>query len=87
MRKIGVSDLHARTGVIVDEASKGGVIVIEKKGMPVAEIRPTKRLAPREAARKLKTLWDSLPQVKVDSGKFLEEDRSSQLCSAEMAFV
>jgi len=75
MRKVSVSDLHARTSAIVDEASEGSVIVIEKHGMPVAEMRPMKRIAPREAARKLKTLWDSLPQVKADSGKFLEEDR------------
>ena len=75
MRKVSISDLDARTGAIVDEASEGRVIVIEKHGMPVAEMRPIKRLAPREAARKLKTLWDSLPQVKADSGKFLEEDR------------
>ncbi|HXM42941.1 MAG TPA: hypothetical protein VN924_16935 [Bryobacteraceae bacterium] len=51
------------------------VIVIEKHGMPGAEIRPVKRVPQREAARKLKALWDSLPQVKEDSGKFLEEDR------------
>jgi antitoxin (DNA-binding transcriptional repressor) of toxin-antitoxin stability system len=75
MRKVSVSDLHARTGAIVDEASEGSVIVIEKDGTPVAEMRPMKRVAPREAARKLKTLWDSLPQVKVDSGYCLEEDR------------
>jgi antitoxin (DNA-binding transcriptional repressor) of toxin-antitoxin stability system len=66
--------LHARTSAIVDEASEGSVIVIEKHGMPVAEIR-MKRVTPREAARKLKTLWDSLPEVTADSGKILEEDR------------
>ena len=37
--------------------------------------RPSKRIALKEAVRKLKTLWDSLPQVQADSGKFLEEDR------------
>jgi len=58
MRRGSVSDLHARTGAIVDE-----------------EMRAQRRVAPREAAQKLKTLWDSLPQVKADSGKFLEEDR------------
>jgi antitoxin (DNA-binding transcriptional repressor) of toxin-antitoxin stability system len=29
-----------------------GVIVIEKQGKPVAEMRPVKRVTPREAARK-----------------------------------
>jgi antitoxin (DNA-binding transcriptional repressor) of toxin-antitoxin stability system len=75
MRKVSVSDLLARTSAIVDEASEGIVVVIEKHGTPVAEMRPVKRVAPSEAARKLKTLWDSLPQGKGDSGKFLEEDR------------
>ena len=56
-------------------ASEESVIVIEKRGLPTAEMRPVKRVSPREGARKLKALWDSLPQVKVDSGRFLEEDR------------
>ena len=55
--------------------ARAGAVVIEERGKPVAEMRPVKRVTPKEAAQKLKTLWDSLPQVKADSGKFLEEDR------------
>jgi antitoxin (DNA-binding transcriptional repressor) of toxin-antitoxin stability system len=55
--------------------ARAGAVVIEKRGKPVAEMRPVKRVTPREAARKLKALWDSLPQVNADSGRFLEEDR------------
>ncbi|MGA2132777.1 MAG: type II toxin-antitoxin system prevent-host-death family antitoxin [Bryobacteraceae bacterium] len=75
MRKVSVSDLHDHTGALVDEASAGSVIVIEKQGTPVAELHASKRVAPRDAARKLKALWNSLPQVQADSGKFLEEER------------
>ena len=64
-----------RTSAISDEAAEGTVVAIENDGMPVAEIRPVRRVPPKEAVRKLKALWDSLPQVKADSGKFLEEDR------------
>jgi hypothetical protein len=47
------------------------VIVIEEDGTAVAEMRPIERIM----LEKLKTLWDSLPQTRADSGKFLEEDR------------
>jgi antitoxin (DNA-binding transcriptional repressor) of toxin-antitoxin stability system len=60
MRKVSVSDLHDHTGALVDEASAGSVIVIEKQGTPVAELHASKRVAPRDAARKLKALWNSL---------------------------
>jgi antitoxin (DNA-binding transcriptional repressor) of toxin-antitoxin stability system len=75
VRKASVSDLPARTSAIVGETSQGSAVTIEKHAIPVAGMRPIKRVAPREAALKLKTLWDSLPQVQADSGKFLEEYR------------
>ena len=56
--------------------AEGETFVIEKQGTPVAELRPfggqlaTRRLPDRE--RFLKTL----PRVKTDSGRILEQDRS-----------
>jgi antitoxin (DNA-binding transcriptional repressor) of toxin-antitoxin stability system len=39
VRKASVRDLHMRTGALVQEAAEGEVIVIEKRGKPVAELR------------------------------------------------
>lgn len=81
MRKTSVRELHIHTSELVREAAEGGVIVIERRGQPVAELRPLTK-APRLPARKkaqifssMLKIWTRLPQSG-DSTKMLEEDRS-----------
>jgi len=75
-RKATVRALHLNTSDIVKQVANGETFVIEKKGTPVAELRPlaaqrpTRRLPDREAFIR------SLRFVAMDSGKILEEDRS-----------
>jgi len=64
-----------RTGAIVDEAAKGKVIVIARRGKPVAEIRPLRRKTPAEMFRELEPFWARMPKVKSDSTRFISEDR------------
>ena len=40
MRKTSVRELHIHTSELVREAADGGIIVIERRGEPVAELRP-----------------------------------------------
>ncbi len=40
MRKTSVRELHIHTSALVREAAEGGIIVIERRGEPVAELRP-----------------------------------------------
>jgi antitoxin (DNA-binding transcriptional repressor) of toxin-antitoxin stability system len=40
MRKASVRDLHIRTSELIRDAAAGVVIVIERRGEPVAELRP-----------------------------------------------
>ena len=40
MRKTSVRELHIHTSELVREAAEGGTIVIERRGEPVAELRP-----------------------------------------------
>jgi prevent-host-death family protein len=81
MRRTSVRELHIHTSKLVREASDGGVILIERRGEPVAELRPITSL-PRMAAGKkagiftsMRKVWARMPQVS-DSAKILEEDRS-----------
>jgi len=75
MSRKTVRDLHLDTSAIVSAVARGERFVIEKRGVPVAELRPytelptTLRLPNREA------LISKMPRVR-DSGKILEEDRS-----------
>jgi len=65
---------------LVREAAEGGIIVIERRGEPVAELRPI--TAPQRIPTDAKTrifasmrkIWARSPQVS-DSTKILEEDR------------
>lgn len=73
--KATVRELHLKTSEILRRVSDGDTFVIEKRGTPVAEIRPvsqkqdTTRMPDREA------FLQSLPRVKTDSGAVLEQDR------------
>ena len=81
MRKTSIRELHIHTSELVREAEEGGVILIERRGEPVAELRPV--TAPlRMAADKracifddMRKLWARMPQAG-DSTKILEEDRN-----------
>lgn len=80
MRKTSVRELHINTSELVREASEGGVIIIESRGKPVAELRPiTVHSSMPENARNeifisMRDLWDRMPQV-TDSTTLIEEDR------------
>ncbi|MBZ5611722.1 MAG: type II toxin-antitoxin system prevent-host-death family antitoxin [Acidobacteriia bacterium] len=81
MRKISISELHTHTSELVREAAEGRTIVIERRGEPVAELRPLTAPPDIPAARKariftsMRKIWDRMPQVG-DSTRILEEDRS-----------
>jgi prevent-host-death family protein len=81
MRKTSIRELHIRTSELVREAAEGGVIIIERRGEPVAELRPVaapSRIAAESKARifsSMQKMWSRLPQTG-DSAKILEDDRS-----------
>jgi antitoxin (DNA-binding transcriptional repressor) of toxin-antitoxin stability system len=68
-------DLHLKTSTILDQVVSGFSFVIERRGTPVAELRPltippsTRKLPDRE--RRLAMLPAAL-----DSGRILEHDRT-----------
>ena len=80
MRKTSVRELHIHTSELVREAAEGGIIVIERRGEPVAELRPItapSRLADATKAQifdSMQAIWARMPEV-TDSAKILEEDR------------
>ena len=75
MRKASVRDLHIRTSELVKEASAGTVIIIERRGEPVAELRPFVKVRTKPTLPDMTRFWKKFPKVPGDSGRFLEEDR------------
>ena len=80
MRTTSVRDLHIYTSELLREASEGNVIVIERRGEPIAELRPISsppRMPAVEKARifaSMRKVWERMPEVG-DSTTIIEEDR------------
>jgi antitoxin (DNA-binding transcriptional repressor) of toxin-antitoxin stability system len=73
MRKASVRDLHIRTSELVRDAAGGAVIVIERRGEPVAELRPISKKKVKLPC--MTELWAKLPQLSGDSTDIVSEDR------------
>jgi antitoxin (DNA-binding transcriptional repressor) of toxin-antitoxin stability system len=72
--RVNLRELHRRTGAVVQLAERGEVVVIEKRGRVVAEIRPARPPASGFPAAH----WDAmkrLPMFPDDSGRFVSESR------------
>lgn len=74
MRKASIRDLRIRTSELVRDAEQGETIIIERRGEPVAELRPIQDHA-QPPLPDMSRFWNEFPQVPGDSGRFLEEDR------------
>jgi antitoxin (DNA-binding transcriptional repressor) of toxin-antitoxin stability system len=75
-RKTSVRELHLRTSGIVGEVVNGETFIVEKRGLPVAEIRPLSRNQATARMPNREKLLRKLPVVHTDSGRILEEDRT-----------
>lgn len=75
MKTASIRDLHIRTSELVRAAADGTVIVIERRGEPVAELRPLSKKRAKPRLPDLSDIWQRFPSVAGDSGRFLEEDR------------
>lgn len=81
MRKTSIRELHIHTSELVREAAEGGVIVIERRGEPVAELRPVSGRQGISAQKKaaifasMQKIWDRIPAAG-DSTAMIEEDRN-----------
>jgi prevent-host-death family protein len=75
MRKASVRDLHIHTSELVRDAAAGDVIVIERRGEPVAELRPLSRKKNKVQLPDMSHIWESFPQLSGNSTRFIEDDR------------
>ena len=80
MRKTSVRELDIHTSALVREAAEGGVIVIERLGEPVSELRPLSGESGMPNAMKeqiflsMREVWDRVP-LSSDSTTTVVEDR------------
>ena len=75
MRRASIRDLHIRTSELIRDAAQGAVIVIERRGEPVAELRPLANVRRKPKFPDMTRFWKRFPKVPGDSTRFIEEDR------------
>jgi prevent-host-death family protein len=75
MRKASIRDLRIHTTELVREAEQGEVIVIERRGEPVAELHPITKRRKRVKLPDMSRFWDEFPQIPTDSTAEISEDR------------
>ncbi len=75
-RKTTSRELHLRTSGILGEVVNGETFIVERRGVPVAEIRPLSRNPSTRRMPDREKLLRKLPMVCTDSGTILEEDRT-----------
>jgi antitoxin (DNA-binding transcriptional repressor) of toxin-antitoxin stability system len=76
MRRASLRELHLNTSSLVADVARGEIVVIEKHGVPVAELRPLTLAPSGKPLPKRERVLAKFPKVTADSGRFLEEDRS-----------
>jgi antitoxin (DNA-binding transcriptional repressor) of toxin-antitoxin stability system len=74
-KKTTARELHLRTSGILGEVVNGETYIIERRGVPVAEIRPLSRNVSTKRLPNREKFLQKLPMVHMDSGRILEEDR------------
>ena len=74
-RKASLRELHLKTSEIVAQVANGDSFVIEKRGRPVAELRPIRRQTATSPMPDREAFISSLSRVRIDSGRILEQDR------------
>jgi prevent-host-death family protein len=72
--KASIRDLRIRTSELVREAAEGEIIVIERRGQPVAELRPLSK-PQKVKLPDMSRFWNTFPVIRDDSTRFIEEDR------------
>lgn len=75
MKRATVRDLHLKTSDMLKEVAKGGVFLVEKKGVPIAELRPVQTLPPPRRLPNREAITGKLPFDLLDSGRIFEQDR------------
>jgi antitoxin (DNA-binding transcriptional repressor) of toxin-antitoxin stability system len=76
MKRANTRQLHLNTSDILKQVAGGETYVIERRGVPVAELRPYHADLEVRPLPDREDLIAGLPAVKTDSGRLLEEERS-----------
>src|SRR5215472_12723794 len=84
MRKASIRDLRTRTSALLRDAENGETIIIERRGVPVAELGPLTKRRKKLKLPDMSRFWNEFPQVPGESSRFIEEDRDRLTVESEL---
>jgi prevent-host-death family protein len=76
MRSVNVRQLHERTGRLVDLAAQGHVLLIVRRGEPIAQLVPLTDQSARPRLPDRSRRLARFPAIATDTGRILERERS-----------
>ena len=77
MKKANIRELHMRTSPLVKEAAEGKVIIIEKRGVAVAQLQRFRKLTAAQAFRNLERsgYFKRMGKTNTQIVRIISEDR------------
>ena len=80
MNRVGIRDLHMKTGEWVRRVARGEGVVVTERGRPVASLIPFREGDPGRSFRERVLLpeFDALPAVAGDSTADVSDDRDGR---------
>ncbi len=77
MKKANIRELHMRTGALVKEAADGEAIIIEKRGVAVAQLRNVHKRTLADAFRDLERqgYFKRMGKTNTQIDRIISEDR------------
>ena len=75
MRKASIRDLRIRASELVRDAENGEIIVIERRGEPVAELHPFNKKRKQPPLPDMTKFWKKYSEIDADSTRYISEDR------------
>jgi antitoxin (DNA-binding transcriptional repressor) of toxin-antitoxin stability system len=75
MKTVSIRELHMRTGALVQEAAEGEVIIIQKRGVPMAQLRRRQTIAEAFGDLKRSGYFKRMGKTNTQIDRIISEDR------------
>jgi prevent-host-death family protein len=73
---MGLGEAKARLSELIDRVEAGETVVIARNGLPVAEVRPIRRLSPEDAVKKIRAIAKRVSKRNLAKGSLPADGRS-----------
>lgn len=73
---ISLADAKARLSELIDRVEAGETVIIARNGIPVAEVRPVRRVSPEDAVKKIRAIAKRVSERNLGKGSWPLAGRS-----------